>query len=114
MQMNVLHYLGHKLEIFLIYGKINELSFYLFLSVKHSIIIDFCLVAPFSLLFVRVNTCPYQGSRTIRTEEAVLISLASFQPFIEMNTVPADKKIPVLQATDVHFSDDASEESDDE
>jgi hypothetical protein len=31
-----------------------------------------------------------------------------------MNTVPADKKIPVLQATDVHFSDDASEESDDE
>ncbi len=71
----------------------------------------------FALLFssiVRVNTCPFQGSRTIRTEEAVLISLAFFQPFIEMNTLPADKHIPVIQTTDVQFSDEASEESDDE
>ncbi|PXF41386.1 putative methyltransferase [Gracilariopsis chorda] len=29
-----------------------------------------------------INTCPDQGSRTIRTEEAVLISLAALQPFI--------------------------------
>lgn len=29
-----------------------------------------------------VNTCPNQGSRTIRTEEAVLISLAALQPFL--------------------------------
>ena len=27
-----------------------------------------------------LNTCPNQGSRTIRTEEAVLISLAYLQP----------------------------------
>jgi hypothetical protein len=31
-----------------------------------------------------------------------------------MNKLPADKQIPVLQATDVQFSDEASEESDDE
>jgi hypothetical protein len=31
-----------------------------------------------------------------------------------MNKIPADKNIPVLQDTDVHFSDEASEESDDE
>ncbi len=30
-----------------------------------------------------VNTCPFQGSRTIRTEEAISISLASLQPFIK-------------------------------
>eukprot|EP01138_Halocafeteria_seosinensis_P000650 gb/GECG01000666.1/.p1 GENE.gb/GECG01000666.1/~~gb/GECG01000666.1/.p1 ORF type:complete len:410 (+),score=49.29 gb/GECG01000666.1/:1-1230(+) len=29
-----------------------------------------------------VNTCPRQGSGTIRTEEAVVTSLAAFQPFI--------------------------------
>ena len=34
-----------------------------------------------SLLFqYYVNTCPEQGSRTIRTEEAILISLASLRP----------------------------------
>ena len=30
-----------------------------------------------------VNTCPGQGSRTIRTEEAVLVSLAVLQPALE-------------------------------
>lgn len=29
-----------------------------------------------------INTCPNQGSRTIRTEEAVLISLAALQPLL--------------------------------
>lgn len=29
-----------------------------------------------------LNTCPQQGSRTIRTEEAILISLAALQPFL--------------------------------
>nr|KAF6283166.1 SPOUT domain containing methyltransferase 1 [Pipistrellus kuhlii] len=34
-----------------------------------------------SVLFdLYVNTCPSQGSRTIRTEEAILISLAALQP----------------------------------
>ena len=31
-----------------------------------------------------VTTCPFQGSRTIRTEEAVSISLASLQPAIKL------------------------------
>lgn len=30
-----------------------------------------------------VNTCPNQGSRTIRTEEALLISLAALQPLLK-------------------------------
>jgi methyltransferase len=30
-----------------------------------------------------VNTCPFQGSRTIRTEEAIPISLATLQPFLQ-------------------------------
>jgi predicted SPOUT superfamily RNA methylase MTH1 len=29
-----------------------------------------------------VNICPYQGSRTIRTEEAILITLAKLSPFL--------------------------------
>lgn len=29
-----------------------------------------------------LNTCPQQGSRTIRTEEAILLSLAALQPFL--------------------------------
>jgi len=29
-----------------------------------------------------LNTCPFQGSRTIRTEEAVMISLAKINPFL--------------------------------
>ncbi|CAM9700382.1 unnamed protein product [Chrysoparadoxa australica] len=32
-----------------------------------------------------VNTCPHQGSRTIRTEEAVLLSLARLSPYIIKN-----------------------------
>nr|CCA17295.1 conserved unknown protein putative [Albugo laibachii Nc14] len=33
-----------------------------------------------------VNTCPSQGSRTIRTEEAVLISLSALMPHVSMST----------------------------
>lgn len=29
-----------------------------------------------------INVCPYQGSRTIRSEEAVLITLAKLSPFL--------------------------------
>mmetsp|Transcript_11384 Transcript_11384/g.24988 ORF Transcript_11384/g.24988 Transcript_11384/m.24988 type:complete len:165 (+) Transcript_11384:704-1198(+) len=36
------------------------------------------------------NICPWQGSRTIRTEEAVLIALARFRPYIASN-LPNDK-----------------------
>lgn len=34
---------------------------------------------PSKLFHLYLNTCPTQGSRTIRTEEAILISLASLQ-----------------------------------
>lgn len=33
-----------------------------------------------------LNTCPSQGSRTIRTEEALLITLAKLSPFIARNS----------------------------
>ena len=33
-----------------------------------------------SLFHKWINTCPHQGSRTIRTEEALLISMAYLQP----------------------------------
>lgn len=39
-----------------------------------------------------VNTCPSQGSRTIRTEEALLISLAAFRPLIEKSGKREKKK----------------------
>jgi predicted SPOUT superfamily RNA methylase MTH1 len=40
-----------------------------------------------SLLFHHyLNTCPAQGSRTIRTEEAILISLAALHPLIKAQT----------------------------
>jgi len=35
------------------------------------------------LFDIYVNTCPNQGSRTIRTEEAILISLATLRPMLE-------------------------------
>ena len=38
-----------------------------------------------------VNVCPFQGSRTIRTEEAVLISLARLRPFLFSNRVQQGK-----------------------
>jgi predicted SPOUT superfamily RNA methylase MTH1 len=34
---------------------------------------------PHEVFDLYLNTCPNQGSRTIRTEEAVLISMAYFQ-----------------------------------
>lgn len=36
-----------------------------------------------------VNTCPAQGSRTIRTEEAIPITMAALRPHIMRNTPPA-------------------------
>lgn len=37
---------------------------------------------PLDVFNMYLNTCPDQGSRTIRTEEAVLISLAYLQPAV--------------------------------
>lgn len=63
-----------------------------------------------------LNTCPYQGSRTIRTEEAVLISLATLSSAIAKSSRDSEmRKEDVDEAPEVQFSDDGvSEESSDE
>ena len=76
------------------------------------------------LFDVWVNVCPHQGSRTIRTEEALFITLARLGPFIARDGCPSGaesnggvgkKKGPVAKTEDVEFSDEAvSEESSDE
>ena len=62
-----------------------------------------------------VNTCPFQGSRTIRTEEAVLITLARFRPHIVWNGDGGSKVTKMVKEKDLNFSDcdDLSEESSD-
>ena len=67
---------------------------------------------------VWVNICPYQGSRTVRTEEAVLIGLARLSPYILKNgkAQPGKKNKSQCMAKteDREFSDDSiSEESSD-
>lgn len=64
----------------------------------------------------RVNICPFQGSRTIRTEEAVLISLARLSPFVARNTEKAANFVSsTAKEADVEFSDDSpSDESSDD
>jgi|AntRauTorckE5430_2_1112549.scaffolds.fasta_scaffold35486_2 hypothetical protein len=55
-----------------------------------------------------VNVCEFQGSRTIRTEEAVLISLARLRPFLFSKSKTDGKKKTEkieLSAT-VEFSDE--------
>ena len=61
-----------------------------------------------SLFDLWVNTCPYQGSRTIRTEEAVLISLCRLSPYIATNaTTPGLLWQPTVTLTSaIDFSDD--------
>lgn len=68
---------------------------------------------------VWVNICPYQGSRTIRSEEAVFIALAKLSPYIAKNALSSEtkgkKKSRVVKTEDVEFSDAAvSDESSDE
>jgi predicted SPOUT superfamily RNA methylase MTH1 len=41
-----------------------------------------------SLFDVWLNVCPDQGSRTIRTEEAILITLARLRPLIRASGMP--------------------------
>lgn len=71
-----------------------------------------------SLFDIWVNICPYQGSRTIRTEEAVLIALSRLSPFIAKNGVAEtqpQKDNRVAKTEDINFSDEAiSEESSDD
>ena len=69
------------------------------------------------LLIIRLNTCPFQGSRTIRTEEAILISLSQLSSPLAKSARTSTKSQEV--APTVEFSDEApsdesssSEESD--
>lgn len=58
----------------------------------------------------RLNTCPFQGSRTIRTEEAVLISLSQLSHPLAMSA--RSKEIQQEEKIEVQFSDESpSEES---
>ena len=64
-------------------------------------------------LKTRLNTCPFQGSRTIRTEEAVLISLATISPALA-KSARSNEKAP-KKAKDIEFSDESpSDESSDD
>lgn len=57
-----------------------------------------------------LNTCPFQGSRTIRTEEAVMISLAKINPFLIKSSY--DKAIDFEdQAEENQEEDEFSDES---
>jgi predicted SPOUT superfamily RNA methylase MTH1 len=76
------------------------------------------------LFDIWVNVCPYQGSRTIRSEEALFITLARLSPYIARNVLlgttiqskkGGKKGQPVTKTEDIEFSDEAvSEESSDE
>jgi len=70
------------------------------------------------LATVRLNVCPFQASRTIRTEEAVLMSLARINPLLASNeehAVDDPKAMPPTASPKVEFSDTSpSEESSDE
>lgn len=58
-----------------------------------------------------MNTCPYQGSRTVRTEEAVLISLAQLS--LPLANSAHHKQIveetPEVEFSDASPSDESSE-----
>ena len=65
-----------------------------------------------------LNTCPFQGSRTIRTEEAVMISLAKINPFLIKSSLDKAAEFEDQgggDEQDEEFSDDSpSDESSDE
>jgi predicted SPOUT superfamily RNA methylase MTH1 len=69
-----------------------------------------------------LNTCPFQASRTIRTEEAVLISLAKMNPFLmkashDKATISQDQQKANQEEdefSDESPSDESSEEESDE
>ena len=54
----------------------------------------------------RLNTCPYQGSRTIRTEEAVLISLTALSAAISTSS-RSEEAVKVEEPPIIEFSDEA-------
>lgn len=68
------------------------------------------------LFDVWLNVCPFQGSRTIRTEEAVMIGLATLSPFLSKSALdkevaPETEPQPILEFSDESPSDESSEEA---
>ncbi len=71
-----------------------------------------------SLFDMWVNVCQFQGSRTIRTEEAVLISLARLRPILFSKQLAkkkanaqnnkSDKPPPTIDFSDESMSDESS------
>jgi len=57
---------------------------------------------------IRLNTCPFQGSRTIRTEEAVLISLATLGPALanSSRTTPERQVVEEEEAEETQKDED--------
>ena len=78
-----------------------------------------------SLFHTWVNVCPFQGSRTIRTEEAVLITLAKLSPHLLQAGKSKGKESPStkndtpsitqdIQTFELRDSKDISDESSDD
>ncbi len=73
-----------------------------------------------SLFDMWVNVCQFQGSRTIRTEEAVLISLARLRPILfskqltkkkaSAQSKNSDKPAPAIDFSDESMSDESSDD----
>jgi methyltransferase len=67
-----------------------------------------------------INICPFQGSRTIRSEEAVLIALAKLSPFLAEAACKAAAKPKQESASQldtsaaIHLTDEVSDESSDD
>jgi methyltransferase len=72
-----------------------------------------------STMFDRwINICPFQGSRTIRSEEAVLIALARLSPFLAeaacRTPIETNKEAETVKANTADIDEDeVSDESDD-
>lgn len=63
-----------------------------------------------------MNTCPYQGSRTIRTEEAVLISLATLSNALAnagLDKAKVDEEPLTVEFSDDEPSDESTENGED-
>jgi hypothetical protein len=105
MQMKPSSYQVHKAKSYLICGKSNKQIFH---GVGFHFVLNKCPILR------RLNTCPFQGSRTIRTEEAVLISLAAICPALA-KSARSEEKVAEEPEEDIEFSDESpSDESSDE
>jgi len=60
---------------------------------------------------VRLNICPLQGSRTIRTEEAVLLGLARLNPYITHNVDEIKKTSVIYEKDKEMYESSVSDES---